>query len=541
MQLNKEKKQTIIQKVSFGFFVIFIFTALMGGIFLIVLSIAKDNVEFTINNIIYSNSYIEESGIRITQVKDVSNLYQIGYLASLSNQSNGSIEEIRQREEEYYSRGNELFQGIINDISGNLNNIKNIPKIDASIVSLASEVEKRMALMKSANESLLAAYRNHDYKIQENLNNFNDVYTETGKSISYLNRRLNQGYGVNTDTISDFLKILLRLNILMILFIVVIGLYFSRYFSISVRAMLLTPINDVKQTASNIVSFLTKNKSVSERVATISQEVAEGAIQQSDKSGEIAVLMGEVTSLAKQITEIAKETSDSVNLTSQMATRAGENSLNSQKVLMDVKNMVGDTLQIAQGMSQKSKNIYDIVGVIDNISKQTNLLALNASIEAAGAGEAGRGFAIVAEEVRKLADETNKATGDIKSLIDDLTLGISETLSSADASEKIMTKGVADVNGTIAELNQVRESIALIVKKIEDLFQGVQEQTRSVANIANSFNSVTSVTEQNSLSANKLLDIIKELNLSNQGISKISIQVGSLSDVLRDLVIHRKN
>jgi len=405
---------------------------------------------------------------------------------------------------------------------------------------LTKEIDKRLALLQTANNDLLNSYKSHDYKIQENFDNFNNVYAETTKSIAFLNRRLNQGYSVSSAIISDFLKILLRLNVLMILSIIVIGVFFSRHFSKAVKNMLTAPIDDVKKMANNIVDFLTKSKSVSGKVADISKEVAEGAIMQSDKAGEIAGLVKDMNDLSAQIAYIAKESNDSVNSTSQIAIRAEENSRNSQKSLYDVENIVINTLQIAQSMAEKSKSIYGIVEVIDGISKQTNLLALNASIEAASAGDAGRGFSIVAEEVRKLADGTSKATNDIRQLIDDLSVGINETVASADDGRKIMAKGVADVNSTIAELNQVTASIAVTVSKIEQLLQGVQEQGGSVGNIATAFNSVTSITTENSQNANKLLEIIGELNQSNKGISKISKQVGGLSDVLRDLVYKKK-
>jgi len=301
-----------------------------------------------------------------------------------------------------------------------------------------------------------------------------------------------------------------------------------------------SPIKDVKKMAISIVNFLSKNKEISGNVASISGEVAEGAIRQSKKSEEISVLVREVEESANQISNVIKETNDSVSLASQIAKRAEDNSRNSQKSLNDIRNIVLNTLEIAQGMSDKSKSIYNIVGVIDAISEQTNLLALNASIEAAAAGEAGRGFAIVAEEVRKLADETNKATEDIRKLIDDLTMGIGETVESAGTGEMIMTKGINDVNKMIGELAQITESIATVVTKTEELFSGVQKQTASVHNITIAFDSVMDVTEQNSSNANGLLDIIKELNLSNKGISRISAQVAGLSDLLRDLIYGEK-
>jgi methyl-accepting chemotaxis protein len=219
-----------------------------------------------------------------------------------------------------------------------------------------------------------------------------------------------------------------------------------------------------------------------------------------------------------------------------MTKKAESDSRDSQKSLGDIRNIVMNTLMIAQAMADKSKSIYNIVGVIDAISQQTNLLALNASIEAAAAGEAGRGFAIVADEVRKLADETNRATEGIRSLIDDLSMGINETVESADTGEKIMTKGIDDVDKLIIELNQITELIEVIVQKTAELFMGAQQQTVSVQNITDVFDTVITATDQNSQNANKLLEIIKEFNLSNRGISKISGQVVRLSDLLRDLV-----
>lgn len=540
MLLIKEKKQTVIQKISFGFFVIFVFTALMGGIFLIVLSVVKDNVESTINNIIYSNHHVEELSVKMSQIKDVSHSYQVGYLLAVNNFSTTSAEEVKVQEEERYAKGNDLFQKIIDNISGSLGNIDKTPKTSSDVILVTQKINEKLILLREANDKLLSSYRGHGHEIQKNLDNFDGVYNEVVSDISQLSRMLNEKYSENAAIISNFLYILMLLNIFMIVFIVVVGIFFSRHYSKIIRAILVSPIKDVKKMATSIINFLSKNKEISENVTSISGEVAEGAITQSKKSEEISALVKEMAESADQISVVIKEANDSVSLASQIARRAEGNSRNSQKSLSDIRNIVFSTMEIAQGMSDKSKSIYNIVGVIDGISEQTNLLALNASIEAAAAGEAGRGFAIVAEEVRKLADETNKATEDIRKLIDDLTMGINETVDSADTGGKIMTKGMSDVDKMIAELEQITESIEVVVAKTADLFTGVQRQTESVQDIADAFNSVINVTEQNSLNANKLLDIIKELNLSNKGISKISLQVSGLSDLLSDLVYRVK-
>ncbi len=537
--MNKEKKQTIVKIVRFGFFLVFAFASSMGGIFLIVLSITKIHISQTMDTIIYSNAYIEDIEVGASRIKEVEQYYKIGHLVSFNTASSATLSNV-EREEFYYAKAENIFSEIKAEILSNLSNIKIIPKIEDSILVSTEEVQVKLTELEQANLELINEYRIHGSMIQEKIVNFESKQEETVNGIKVLNRKLNEQYFVKAGNINNFLVLLLYLNAVMVVMIIGIGMLFSKYFSGSVKGMLLSPIGEIKNSSKDIINFLVKNKGISARASEVSRDVAQGAIRQSEKSKEIASLISGIAQSTEKMSNSAGGASESAEHTAKIAKEAEIKSKDSQKSLEDIKNIVLGTLEISQSMSDKSEKINNIVEVITGIAKQTNLLALNASIEAASAGEAGRGFAVVAEEVRKLAEEADKSAGEIRLLVDDLATGIRETVVSAESGTDIVTKSTKEINKTIEGLKSVSDSVSGVTGKVEEVSDIAKEQTKATSDISKIFDSIADVANQNSENANKLLDIVGELNISNSQMSKVSSQVKGMSEILKDLVYKTK-
>ncbi len=170
----------------------------------------------------------------------------------------------------------------------------------------------------------------------------------------------------------------------------------------------------------------------------------------------------------------------------------------------------------------RQKNIGEIVSVIKDIADQTNLLALNAAIEAARAGEQGRGFAVVADEVRKLAERTSKATSEIGSMIG----AIQDEVQKAVAS---MNEGTKRVEIGVEYSSNAGEALKNIVRSVDNLQSMVQQ-------IASATEEMSTVSEQISSDIETIANVSKETSAGSEQIAQSSSDLARLASKLSDLV-----
>ncbi|MHA4866853.1 methyl-accepting chemotaxis protein [Duganella sp. PWIR1] len=239
------------------------------------------------------------------------------------------------------------------------------------------------------------------------------------------------------------------------------------------RSSLLYSIAAMRDRLAAIVSEV---RSSTEAVATASDEIASGnqdlssrTEQQAGSLEETASSMEELTATVKQNTEFSRQANRLAASASGVAVRGGE--------------VVGGVVTTMEAISASSRQIVDIIGVIDGIAFQTNILALNAAVEAARAGEQGRGFAVVAQEVRTLAQRSASAAKDIKHLINESV-------------EKITTGGVL-VDEAGKTMDEVVRSIRNVSEIVEQITAASGEQEAGIEQINRAIIEMDGVTQQN--------------------------------------------
>jgi len=270
-------------------------------------------------------------------------------------------------------------------------------------------------------------------------------------------------------------------------------------------------VDGFKQMITNLQSVIGEIKNTSTTTASTAEELSSSA-------EEVNASMEEVSSTIQQVAEGSQNTAkDSENMINQ-AKQASENSEQGQEAAKEVsqkmqliKTTTQEGAEKIGSLGEKSKEIGNIVDTINQISEQTNLLALNAAIEAARAGEAGRGFAVVADEVRKLAEESGQATQKISSLIKGIQTEIDSAVSSMNENSKQVEEGGRDVEKAMQAFQTLPEVIKAVNQSAEEVGSVAQENASGAEEVSASIEEVTSSMQQVTSSSQQMADIATRL------------------------------
>jgi len=227
-------------------------------------------------------------------------------------------------------------------------------------------------------------------------------------------------------------------------------------------------IGELRQSADHVAGAAAALSNTSDRVSEISKAQVDGA-------GSAANSIEDLNAAVKEIAQRADGAVTAADEASAMSAHGQQVVTGAVQGIQQVASTVSNTAGLMTALGQRSNQIGQIIQVIRGIAEQTNLLALNAAIEAARAGEQGRGFAVVADEVRNLAERTSTATGEISDMIKAIQ---SETSSAVDAMQtgsRQAEVGVEQANQAMQALQQINGS----VKRVVDMIQGIAAATRS--------------------------------------------------------------
>ena len=228
-----------------------------------------------------------------------------------------------------------------------------------------------------------------------------------------------------------------------------------------------------------------------------SARIAQGSQQQSAVASSTSAGVDEISSKISQVAQSAAETESIANLAQELS-RAGQKvAISAAHELSKVSGSVGESARLVSSLEHRSTEIGNIVMVIKEIADQTNLLALNAAIEAARAGEQGRGFAVVADEVRKLAERTGHATTDIADIIEIFCNEIEQAVSVMDQSSREVSSGVSLANEAAESLARINEGALNTLAKIRSMVGATQEQSIASQGIAQSVEKIAGFAEAN--------------------------------------------
>lgn len=264
-------------------------------------------------------------------------------------------------------------------------------------------------------------------------------------------------------------------------------------------------LSKVSDTSSQVASASNQLQSTAEQIATGAEEVAAQTSTVATASEEMAATSSDIARNCSMAAESSQQTSAS-------ATRGGAVVQETITGMSRIAERVRHSATTVENLGARSEQIGEIVGTIEDIADQTNLLALNAAIEAARAGEQGRGFAVVADEVRALAERTTKATKEISEMINAIQ---HETKSAVRAMEEGVTeveKGAASSEKSGQALEEILNQINEVTMQINQIATAAEEQTATTSEITSNIQQVTDVVHQTSRGANETATAASQLS-----------------------------
>ena len=266
----------------------------------------------------------------------------------------------------------------------------------------------------------------------------------------------------------------------------------------------------------------TDTSKVVEQVAQAIEQIASGAQEQSRNVLGTSTVVNDMT----QKIDIMAEGMNTVKQISEqngiVAAHGGKAVEKTVKGMLQVKEAVFGTAQSIHDLGEQSQKIGEIIQVIDDIAEQTNLLALNAAIEAARAGEHGKGFAVVADEVRKLAERSGKATKEIADLINNMQKGTKVAVESMEVGTREVEDGVNLAAEAGQALNEIVDGVKSAGDNVHKVMGLINDILRSSQEVAQAVDTVAAITEQNTAATQEMSASAEQVDSSMKNMAAIS-------------------
>lgn len=274
----------------------------------------------------------------------------------------------------------------------------------------------------------------------------------------------------------------------------------------------------------------------SEQVATTTEELSSGSEMQANNASNLSVSMEAFTSKVQDINAFGNQINDSSHTVLEVTGTGGQLMTESVKQMAMIDQIVQESVYKVKGLDTQSHEISKLVSVIKGIADQTNLLALNAAIEAARAGEHGLGFAIVADEVRALAEQVARSVTEITTIVENIQNESTEVVNSLQGGYEEVEKGTEKIKSTgetFVEINQAMEQMVANIQTVTDNLSSMSTDSQAMSA---SIEEIASITEEAAAGIEQTSASSEETSRSMGEVSNSAIELLKLSEKLNDLI-----
>lgn len=285
-------------------------------------------------------------------------------------------------------------------------------------------------------------------------------------------------------------------------------------------------IDDLRGITGQMKDATSRIGAASQELSATAEQAAQGSGRQKDQTEQVATAIEEMSATVLEVSENSNRAADAARTASATAEAGGGVVGEVVDAMQEIAHTVNQSASTVKALGASSNQIGEIVGVINDIADQTNLLALNAAIEAARAGEQGRGFAVVADEVRKLAERTTKATKEIAGMIRKIQTDTVEAVRS-------MEEGTIQVTTGVEKVNKAGQALGEIVKMADQVGQMITQ-------IATAATQQSAAAEQVSASVESIAGIARETSAGAEQTAHAGEDLARLAHELESIVGHFK-
>lgn len=277
-------------------------------------------------------------------------------------------------------------------------------------------------------------------------------------------------------------------------------------------------------------------KAASQQGASTMQELSSGAEEQANSASSLAEMMENYLLQVERATEsggVIKNASDEVL----SLTKSGNMMMKeSQAQMLVINDIMKTSVSRVNGLDEQTKQISTLVQVIHDIANQTNLLALNAAIEAARAGEHGKGFAVVADEVRKLAEQVSHSVADITTIVKGIQTESNNVVTSLQTGYSQVEKGTEKIETTGETFQKIYEAVNLMSNNVIDISKNLEQVSESSVLMNQSIENIASVSEESAAGIEQTSAAMTQTNHSMEEISENVQSLADLADQLNSMI-----